>query len=387
MAPQGPGQFSSQVLGDLGFDIIRITGVEPSKGSRAGHMPAIKQPFHVPTPSMKSVPVGSRNARTLGLNLKSPDGKEVFLRLASKVDAIQEGFRPGTVGRLGVGYEAACRVNPQVVYASLSGYGQTGPYSQRSGHDLNYMATSGFVDMNGREGDPPAIPGAVVADFAAGGMSAVIHILAGLLRRQISGEGCYADVAMADAMVEINSLPLTAYLSSGVEPRRGETFTSGLWHWYGVYETADNRYVSIAAIEPWFYESLCDALDLPEWKGRQWDATGRAAMKAQSAAIFRSRGRAEWVEHFAGFDACFSPVLSTSEALEDAHNLARGLVQEVDHPFHGLVKTLGTMLKLPGVTGEPRFWAIPGTHTDAILSEAGYSASEVKALRQKGVVD
>ncbi len=388
LAPQGPGQFSAQVLGDLGFDVVRITGVAASKGGRAGHMPTIQMPLHEPTPGMKSVAVGSRNARQVGINLKDPKGLEIFDRLVATADAMQEGFRPGTADRLGVGYGRVKELNPDIVYASLTGYGQTGPYSQRSGHDLNYLAVAGFIDGNGSEGAPPAIPAAVLADFAAGGMSATIHILAGLLRRQMTGEGSYCDVAMADAVVEINSLPLGMYLSSGVEPRRGETFTSGLWHWYGVYECADGKYISVAAIEPWFYESFCECIERPEMTGRQWDAEGRVALKAQVATAFRERSREEWVERSTTFDACMAPVLSPAEAVNDPQLVARGLVREYDHPLHGTVRALGTMLKLPVVSGDARTWAgAPGEHTGAVLSEVGYGAAEIRELRARGVVD
>lgn len=383
MAWFGPGPFCARLLGDMGFDVIKIVEVSKASGRRGGKQLPVPQIFHEPTPDAKFV--GIRNARSIALNLKSDGGQTVFKRLAQSADAVQEGFRPGVADRLGVGYEAVRAIKPDVVYASLTGYGQDGPYARRPGHDLNYLAVAGFIEMNGRAGGHPAIPGTVIGDYAAGGMSAAVHILASLLRRERTGQGAYCDVSMTDAAFEINSILVDTYLASHLEPRRGETLTSGFWPWYDVYETKDGKYISLGCVEPWFYEALCKAIGRDDLLCEQWNAARREQTKEEFREMFRGQTRRHWVRFFDGVDTCFAPVNSIAEATVDPQMRARRMVVETGHPVHGRIEALGSLLKLDGQQMEQRTWITePGQHTAEVLAEHGYSAAEIEELQATG---
>jgi crotonobetainyl-CoA:carnitine CoA-transferase CaiB-like acyl-CoA transferase len=377
----GPGPFCARILGDLGFDVIKITDVS-TRGPRAPML------FHEPAEKRFDATYRQANARSMQLNLKSEPGRDVFARLVATADALQEGFRPGAADRLGVGYEWSRAIKPDIVYASLSGYGQDGPYRDRAGHDLNYLAVAGIIGMNGRAGGEPAIPAAVLGDYAAGGMSAAVHILAALLRRGHTGAGAYCDVSMTDAGFALNALVVDEYLASGLEPRRGETLTSGFWPWYDVYETADARYVAVAAIEPQFYRALCTALGREDLHHAQWSLETRERTRAEFAAAFRSNTRDAWVEHFRDVDTCFSPVNSIGDAVRDPHLMAREMIVESPHPLAGTVSAVGSMLRFDGDSPQPRSWiAAPGEHTEEILHDLGYADAEIAELRSTDVIN
>lgn len=381
MAWFGPGPFCARILGDLGFDVIKVTAV----GEDARRAPML---FHEEPQRRADAGYRYANARSMQVNLKSDAGRDVFARLLATADAMQEGFRPGAAERLGVGYDRARELKSDIVYASLSGYGQTGPYRDRAGHDLNYLAVAGIIDMNGRAGGSPSIPAAVLGDYAAGGMSAAVHILGALLRRAQTGAGAYCDVSMTDAAFALNGLVVDEHLATGIEPRRGETLTSGFWPWYDVYETSDGRWISVAAIEPQFYRALCTALGRDDLHDSQWDAAARERTRADFAAAFRARTRDEWVAAFAGVDACFAPVNSTSDAVDDPQLRARGMITEVQHLAHGAVRALGSMLRFDGASPAPDRWiSTPGEHTEEVLRELRYSPQEIDDLRAAGVIN
>jgi crotonobetainyl-CoA:carnitine CoA-transferase CaiB-like acyl-CoA transferase len=247
---------------------------------------------------------------------------------------------------------------------------------------------AGFIDLNGRAGGDPAIPGALVADCGAGGMSAAVHILAALLRRERTGAGAYCDVSATDAVFEINWMPISGYLASRLEPRRGETLTSGFWPWYDVYETKDGKYVSIATVEPWFYEALCKAIGREDLTDQQWSLERREHTRQEFRELFKSQTREHWLAVFEGVDTCFAPVNSIGETVDDPQMRARQMVTEVEHPVHGKVLTVGSMLKLDGGSVEARNWLTePGQHTEEILKELGLSSREIVHLREARAVD
>ncbi len=382
MAWFGPGPFCARMLGDLGFDVIKIIEVGGNRQLPAPMM------FHEPAAAHNGVSFRQANARSIALNLKAAAGREIFARLLRTADAVQEGFRPGVADRLGVGYQAARAHKPDLVYASLSGYGQTGPYRDRPGHDLNYLAVAGVIGMNGRAAGGPVIPAAVLGDYAAGGMSAAVHILGALLRRERSGAGAYCDVSMTDAAFALNALVVDEFLASGLSPRRGETLTSGFWPWYDVYETSDGRYVSIAAMEPQFYASLCHTLGREDLLDTQWAAERRERTRDEFIAIFKSKTRDAWVAAFAGINTCFAPVNSIAEATDDSQLRARGMVQQITHPACGEISVIGSPLRFDGEAPEPRSWVTqPGEHTEAVLAELGYTPREINDLRGGGVIN
>ena len=382
----GPGPFVAQLLGDLGFDVIRVGEVVKGAGRRGGKDIGTLLSMHN-SDQLGAFRLGMRNTRSIAVDLKSSDGQRVFRRLVEKADAMQEGFRPGVVDRLGIAYDDVRKIKPDIVYASITGYGQTGPMRESSGHDLNYGSVSGFIGMNARPQGTPAIPGALIGDFAAGGMSAAIHILTALLRRSDTGEGAYCDVSITDALFQINSMAVGSYLLSGNEPRPGESFFSGMWPWYDIYETKDGKHVSLGAVEPYFYENLCRALGREDLADQQWSFDRREQTRAEFAEIFKSKTRQQWVAQFEGANACFTPVHSTGEAAEDPQMKARNMVVEVDHPVEGRVRTPGSMMKLDDTPFEIREWMLsPGQNTNEILDEHGFSNHEIADLREKGAV-
>ncbi|MBK6288243.1 MAG: CoA transferase [Gammaproteobacteria bacterium] len=386
MCWMGGGPFTAQVLGDLGFDVIKVMEVPGNSGRRAGPSTGslIARNNGV---QMSHYRFGMRNARCIQLDLKSKQGLEVFHRLIEKTDVITEGFRPGVADRLGVGYEALKKINPRLVYAAITGYGQTGPYRDKPGHDVNFESIAGFIGMNGRAGGPPVVTGGLVADFAVGAMSAVTHILAALLRRAKTGQGAYCDVSLTDAVFETNTAAIGPYLGAGVEMQRGEMYFSGFWPFNDVYETRDGAYISLGAWEPYFFGNLCEAVQREDLIELQWVVEKRDHVRAELGALFRTRTQAEWVALFEHVDACVTPVNTPAQAANDPQMRARDMVVELEHPIHGKVPMVGSMFKLDGQVLEARHWMNrPGEHTAMVLAELGYSEGEIADLRAQGLI-
>src|SRR3990170_2866072 len=245
-----PGPFCTMLLGDLGADVI-VVEEAPGAGRRFDvGLGERAQAFNA---------LG-RNKRSIGLNLKDEAARQVFYRLAEKADVVLEGFRPGVVQRLGVDYETVSARNPRIVYCSLSGYGQTGPYASLVGHDINYISVGGALGGIGWPGQPPAIPANIIADFAGGGLYAAFAILAAIIAREKTGRGQYVDMAMSDGVTSLATFITSLYFSSGHVPGRGVELLNGASPCYNVYETADGKWLSIGCLEPWFWQELCQAL-------------------------------------------------------------------------------------------------------------------------------
>lgn len=376
MAWLGPGPFCSFMLGDLGADIIHIYEAHPER--RGGPVLMLFDPSRP----------GLRNCRTMGLDLKSDAGKQVFTDLARTADVVMEGFRPGVVHRLGVDYETVKKVNPGVIYASLSGYGQDGPYRDKVGHDINYTALSGLLGLTGPKGGAPVIPGAVIGDFL-GGMSAAVGILSALVSRDRTGKGQYIDMSMTDALVELTSMEINNYLQNkSVVPRKGETMFTGQYAWYNVYETKDGKYLSIGSLEPWFFANLCQLMECEEFIPHEFDqGEKREEIKGFFREKFLTRNRDEWLELLGQKDVCVAPVYDIDELENDPHLIARRMIVESDHPDKGRVKHVGSMHKLSESPIEVRNWATTSNqHTDEILREIGYDDYRIDKLRQADVI-
>lgn len=287
----GPGPRCSWLLADLGADVVKV--VAPASANR------IEPPFH-------SYGAG-RGTRQAEIDLKADPG--AFLALAESTDAIVESFRPGVADRLGIGYEAVKASNPKVVYAAITGYGQDGPRARWAGHDLNYLAMTGYVACQGN-----VLPGATVADSAGGGMHAAMSILAALLRRERTGEGAYLDVSTTNGALYLMALQIDQYLATGEEAAPGTTLLTGKYACYGTYECADGRWISVGAIEAQFFRNLCDALGLAHLAELQYDDARQDDVRAALRGAFFTRERDEWVAELAPKDTCVAPVLSVSEA-------------------------------------------------------------------------
>lgn len=369
----GPATRCSRLLADYGARVVKV-GPPP----RAGATPLVP-PFHAYS--------GQRGQQRVQVDLRSERGRAAFLRLAAAADVVLESFRPGVVDRLGVGYEAVRAVNPGIVYCSTSGYGQTGPYAQRAGHDINYLAVGGYLHMSERtaEGRPP-LPGATVADIAAGGLHAAAAILAALVARARTGEGTYLDVAVADGVLWMLSLYIDEYLATGEAPGPGHYVLTGRYACYDVYPTADGRWLAVGAIEPAFWANLCRLVGLERWIDHQTDDAVQDAIRADLRAVFRTRTRDEWVALLADADTCVAPVLDIAEVAADPQVAARGAVVEAVHPQRPPFRQLGPLL-----AGTPRRdrYELPDvttTDTTALLAEAGVPGDEIEALLAEGVI-
>jgi alpha-methylacyl-CoA racemase len=375
----GPGAHCTRILADLGADVVRI--VEARAAVERGGRRQWQAPWW--TYGMR------RNTRPLGLDLKHQRGLEVFHQLLKKADVLMVGVRPSAAQRLGVHYDAVHDEHPRVIYCSLTGYGVDGPYRDVAGHDVNYQSIGGLVGMTGSEDGPPMIPGATAADSAGGGMQAAIAILAAVVARHRTGEGQFIDVAATDGIVNMASLWIDEYLSTGHEPKRGQTLLTGRYPWYGIYETKDGKHISVGAIERRFYENLCHLLGLDEFIPHQYaEGEQNREIFRRFREAFRTKTRDEWVSLLMMADTCTAPVYSVPELVADPNLLHRNMIVEVEHPDRGTVRQAGIMVKLsdtPGVIRhvDPK----PGQFTEEILTEAGYSGAQIRELRAAGVLD
>lgn len=374
-----PGGYATLLLADLGADVLKIE--EPGKGDYIRWTPPIVGEFSASHIAL------NRNKRSMTLNLKTDQGREIFTEMASKADVVIESFRPGVMDRLGVGYEALKERNAGLVYCAISGYGQTGPRSQVAGHDVNYIGYAGVLGINGEEGRRPVIPGVQVGDLAGGGMAAAIAILAALFKRTATGQGDFCDIAMADGALSWLSIHAAQFVATGDDPERELMHLSGRYPCYRVYPAADG-YLSVGALEPQFWAALCEAIERPDLADDAF-ATGdrRDEVVAQLNELFATKTRTEWMAHFEGRDVCVGPVNTFTETFADEQFAARDMVFTGEVPGAGDWRHVGNPLKLASEpTAEMR---LPppkmGEHTAAILEELGM-ADRIEELRGAGVV-
>lgn len=318
----------------------------------------------------------NRGKRSLSLDLRKPEGREVIHRLLPRFDVLLEGFRPGTLARMGLDPADLLADHPRLVGCSISGYGQDGPRAHRAGHDLNYEALSGMLWLTGPEAGDPVIPGIPVADLS-GALHAALAVAAALFQREGTGEGTWVDVSMTEALASMVA-PLEALRGFSTDADRGTTMLSGGLAQYGVYRTLDGGHLAIAALEPKFWLQVCQVLERPQWADLMPLPNPRhREVRAELGALIASRPRAEWESVFAACDACVEPVLSPAEAASDRHARARGMVES-----EGGVAWCRAPLGSP-VRGEP---PVVGEHSAALLTEMGYSDDEIDGLRGRGVV-
>ena len=358
----GPGPFCAMVLSDLGAEVIRVDRVS-----------AVPNEF----PATPGVDLLNRGRKSVAFDLKNQEGIKALLRLVEEADALIEGFRPGVAERLGIGPEECLGRNPRLVYGRMTGWGQTGPYSNMAGHDINYIALSGVLGTIGREGEPPVPPVNLVGDFGGGGMLLALGICAAFVEVQTSGKGQVVDAAMTDGSALLATM-IHTFLSMGVWGDRGTNMLDTGAPFYDVYECADGEYISLGSIEPQFYAELLritglDQEELP----KQMDRSQWPKMKLKIAETIRSKTRDQWVELMEGTDVCFAPVLSPSEACAHPHNVERETFVEVA----GIIQPAPAprFSRTPGVIDGPP--PHPGEHTEEVLSSWGFSENEIQNLR------
>ena len=378
-----PGAFCTRMLADMGANVIKIE--EPHR----------KFPGGLGKEKWRRASF-DRNKKSLFLDLKLPEGQKILHDLATSADVVVEGFRPGVIKRLGADYETLSNINPRIVLCSLSGYGQTGPYSNMPGHDLNYISVAGAQDLIGLQGQPPAIPLNLLADVASAALHGVIGILTAIIAREHTGRGQYVDVSYMDGVFSmLSAVPQIAdYLLSGTVPRRGEGVLGGAYPYYNLYKTKDEKYIAVACMEAHFWENLCQALERPDlsaYKFSQEHFNSPSDEEWQKAKkelddIFISRTREEWVDLLSSYDVCVSRVNSVDEAFTDVQCIEREMLQEKEDEHWGKIKQIGIPVKLSDTPGIIRSLAPkPGKHTEEILTSLGYSGYQIQQLIEKKV--
>lgn len=368
LAGIGPCPFAAMVLADMGADVLRI---ERSSSVAAA------------APERPSWDLLERGKRSLGVDLKHPEGVGLVLELASRADAVLEGFRPGVVERLGVGPEACRARNARLVYGRMTGWGQQGPLADRAGHDIDYIALAGALHPIGRAGEPPLPPLNLLGDFGGGGLLLAFGVVCALLEAERSGQGQVVDAAMVDGAALLTTF-VWGMRGLGVwSGERGTNLLDTGAPFYEVYETADGGHVAVGALEQEFYAQLLQVMEIdpaslpPQMDRRAWPAT-----KERFAEVFRSRTREEWVARAAGTDACLAPVLSMDEAPADPHLVARETFVEVGGALQPAPAP--RFSRTPGAVASPPVW--PGQGGAEALADWGIDAAELARLRAAGAI-
>ncbi|CAB4917617.1 unannotated protein [freshwater metagenome] len=379
-----PGPFCSLLLADFGADVLKIEDM--GIGDYARWAP----PFHegVEGGAGAAIFVGlNRNKRSLRVNLKAPEGKEIFLKLVAGADVVLDSFRPGVLERLGVGYEQMRAANPGIIHCAITGYGLDGPLRDRSGHDLNYLARIGLLGLGGDDGAPLVQSAAQIADIGGGGLMAAFGIMAALRERERSGEGQVVDISMADGALSWLTMLAANTLADGSVPRRGDLALGGGFLCYRPYPCADGH-VALGALEPKFFQNFLAGVGREELAEHQFEGPGTPA-HAELEAIFAARTRAEWAAFAEQHDCCLEPVLALDEALDSELVREREMVVEIAQPGAAApVRTLGNPVKLSRTPGDVHRLHAPqlGEHTQDALRDAGYGEEEIAALLEQGVV-
>jgi len=318
-----PGPCATMMLADMGAQVLRIEA--PDRVDLARVMPPFDGKFSTAYSYL------SRGKQTLQLNLKQPESVAKVKELVKDYDIVVEQFRPGVMDRLGVGYETLKAINPQLIYCAITGYGQTGPYKDRAGHDINYLAISGIASHCGRADSGPPPMGIQIADVAGGSHHAVMGILAAVIQRQQTGQGAFIDISMTDAAFALNAMAGAAALAGSVEQKpEGGMLNGGTF--YDYYQTSDGRWLSVGSLEPQFSARLCDTLGIGEMKSlaMSQNPEHQQTLKAAIKETIAEKTFAEWRAIFAEVDACVEPVLTIEEAAEHPQLKARGMVAEGD---------------------------------------------------------
>jgi crotonobetainyl-CoA:carnitine CoA-transferase CaiB-like acyl-CoA transferase len=372
-----PGPYATQLLADMGADVVKVEDADA--GDYARHMP----PYTDEGVGAVFDSV-NRGKRSVALDLKDERAREAFYELVADADVVVEQFRPGVVERLGVDYGSVREYSPNVVYCSLTGYGQNGPLADAAGHDLNYVGLAGMLDMTREdESTPPPVPGYQVGDMA-GGLFAAFAVVSALLSRELGATGGeYLDCSLTDPVVSFSQVA-AAEAFAGLDPRPGETPLTGAYPWYDVYECADGRYVTLGALEPQFWAGFCEAVgreDLVDAHMTE-DRTEREALREALTELFAERSRDEWVDRLGDEEAAVAGVYTPGETLSHPQIEARGYVERPeDAP-----PRVGFPARGSDITHEPAGPApAHGQHTAEVLTEAGVSGADVDALREAGV--
>ena len=364
-----PGKYCTFILADLGAEVIRVER---------------------PVPRANSIDdedlILNRNKRSLTLNLKEKQAKQIFLKLAQGADVILESQRPGSTARLGVDYESIREINPAVIYVSLSGFGQNGPYSQLPGFDMIFLAIGGLLGLLGGKDNPPIVPGIWISDTGSG-LLAVVGILTALIARQNTGQGQYLDLAMLDSVLYLLAT-VSGFQKSSGEFAQEDMINSPVSPGYNIYETGDGKYLALGTFRPQSWRALCQALGKNDLIDQQW-ATGQKRVETISILqeTFRTKSRDEWCQLLKELDIEVGPVNNIGEAFDDPQVLHRQMVVDIEHPMAGQMRQIGLPFKFSETPGQIKRPApLIGQDTEAILMEMGYSEKDIGEFRDAEVI-
>jgi crotonobetainyl-CoA:carnitine CoA-transferase CaiB-like acyl-CoA transferase len=366
-----PGPYCSLLLADLGMEVLKIE--DPEQGDYARTLGPIRKRDSANFLSL------NRNKKSMKLNLKINEGKEIFYKLVRSYDIVLESFRPGVMDRLGIGYQELKKRNPGVILCSISGYGQDGPYRERSGHDANYIGLGGVLEITGPQNGDPILPGVQIADIGGGGMMAAIAILAAAIYREKTGEGQFLDISMMDGVVSWLSMHAAKYFVDGELPKRGEMHLAGRYACYHVYATKDGRYMSFGALEPKFWMNFCEAIGRKDLIYKQFtEGEERLQVIKEIQDLFKTKTQNEWIDFFKDVDACCEPILTFEEVFQHPQVLHRKMVVEYEHPVEGKIRQVGNPIKSSQYPFEIRTHSPAwGEHTIEVLKAIGYSEEEI----------
>jgi len=375
-----PGALCSMMLADMGAEVLKIE--DTSQGDYMRWMPPMVNELSA------YFLLTNRNKKSMKLNLKAPQGKEIFLKLVKQHDVVLESFRPGVMDRLGLGYEVLKKENPAMVHCALSGYGQDGPYRDLVGHDINYIALGGILSSTGTEEGKPTIPSVQIADIGVGSMMSAIGILSAIIRQKTTGKGVFVDISMLDGVAFWMHLAFAEYFATGKLPQPGNEMLTGKFPCYNVYKTKDGKYVAIGALEAKFWASFCDTINEPDLIQHQY-ATGeqRRDVIDQINNIIKTKDKDEWVAAFKNVDVCFAPVNSLDEVMKDKQMEFRDMFFEIEHPTEGKIKQITCPIKFRYLDKKEDF--LPpnyGEHTEEILRNLNYSDDKIDRFHKNAII-
>ena len=369
-----PGPYCSLLLADLGVEVLKVEDRE--KGDYMRKMGPVRNKDSADFLAL------NRNKKSMTLNLKMDEGREIFYRLIKTYDIVLESYRPGVMDRLGIGYQELKKRNPRVILCSLSGYGQDGPYRERSGHDINYIGLGGILELTRTAQGTPVPPGVQIADIGGGAMMAAIAILTAIIHRQKTGEGQYLDISMLDGVISWLSIQLGRYFMDQELSKREDMVLAGRYACCQIYPTKDGRHMSLGALEQKYWKNFCEAIGRIDLVQRQFvEGNERVMIIEEIQKLFETKTQKEWVSFFKNIDACCEPILTIEEVVHHPQVLHRQMVIELEHPVEGKIRQVGNPIKSSQFAFEihtpPPQW---GEHTMEVLKATGYSDEEIKHL-------
>jgi len=370
-----PGPYCSLLLSDLGMEVLKLE--DPEQGDYIRAIGPVRKKDSAYFLAL------NRGKKSINLDLKKKESKQIFFKLIQSYDIVLESFRPGVMDRLGIGYAELKKRNPSVILCSLSGYGQDGPYREKSGHDINYIGLGGILDLIGPKNGAPIIPGVQIADIG-GGLMATVAILAAIIHREKTGEGQFLDISMLDAVISWLSINAGRYFMDKEIPKRGDTQLTGKYACYQIYETKDGRYMSLGALEQKFWKDFCEVIGRKDLIQKQFvEGEEQLLIIKEVQKLFKTKAQKEWVDFFRSADVCCEPILNLEQVFHHPHVLHRQMVEEIEHPVEGKIRQIGNPIKSSQFSFKIRTPPpSKGEHTTEILKTIGCSEEEIEHLRE-----